>query len=945
MHCNDLYSIKFFMGDLNDLFESTISPSTSELATIELYERSNKPSFIVESINLLSDTSTSVPAATACSIFLKRLIEERWVEDLNSSVPFLNDDDKNIVRGAILEIILATPYASVRRQLVETSCIIGGHDYPSRWPNMVENMTGILQVLITTNDIKRMTVMVEIMEESFTKYRSPKTQRGAMFDREVDMAAESIAPIQLECMHMMVNHLASTDTDADFSVAVGYKFLNRWLDIFTDLIWYAAPIAYIDNMEEYVDLFVTMLKSDISPRAIVGPYEDDSRKFYSNKNRVLMLFKRMIFNRRVDFTPKIYIVFDHVFALLKDLASVDNDMVDNLVVTALGTLGEIVSAYDRVTNVTIDSYEFHRDLIVNVILPYTRLTPFDMNRLEFFPMDKVGETVMGDTSMTKRSGIKLLLRRMYGSTNWDTSFLPIMHEAIGQLLSGDNIYPLDLETALYLFVNTIFLEMGENQRFPTQQSMFNTVVIPYLEDRTDVEPTTESMYGILACFRYITTCRNLHLDTVVYCINNIIPDYLCDIEHVAISSGASLTLSKIFDFFIYDNVSLTENQISLDGILAQSLGHISTHAGFENKYVSELVMQSIRLYSVIGPVYHDVTWKTIASTLKESSVSIHSPEFSHHLFESISLGISMFTSSPTELLSVIGYVYPVLKGICSTTDHPYVPYCIQLFEQMLIATTDFNYTEMVEFITDPEMWKSSGTVEAMVPLVDVYLQRTSDASIVEPVLYIVDTILCPSFSMARYGFDILVIVLRIYDNTEYFKAAVKALDSVSRWDKDKIDRKVATAVGRLVATLWWHYPSENVLTGFESLYPGLTLKLIGNVLEGNLLCIISRKDRKLLTAGLSNLLVDPTFIEHFSTVWESLYFTVREIYEGRLIVDRDDTSRRGFVGQTREEEYLSQQDDYSKYSKLRFKTSSDGAFEVTLEQPERHVLLVTKHLT
>lgn len=84
----------------------------------------------------------------ACSVYLKNRIQRSWVvspeRPIADQTP-IPSKDRAAVRQAILPLLVSAPSRSIRTPLSEALRSLISHDFPERWPTLLEDTKRLLQ--------------------------------------------------------------------------------------------------------------------------------------------------------------------------------------------------------------------------------------------------------------------------------------------------------------------------------------------------------------------------------------------------------------------------------------------------------------------------------------------------------------------------------------------------------------------------------------------------------------------------------------------------------------------------------------------------------------------------------------------------------------------------------------------------------------------------------
>lgn len=101
----------------------------------------------VKRVHLSSLTNESSATRQACSVYLKNRVLKSYEIDASRQRPDqipIPKSDKEALKASILPLIVASPSKSVTVQLGSTLKTMISHDFPEKWPDLIDTAKTLL---------------------------------------------------------------------------------------------------------------------------------------------------------------------------------------------------------------------------------------------------------------------------------------------------------------------------------------------------------------------------------------------------------------------------------------------------------------------------------------------------------------------------------------------------------------------------------------------------------------------------------------------------------------------------------------------------------------------------------------------------------------------------------------------------------------------------------
>ncbi|KAJ0984569.1 hypothetical protein J5N97_002925 [Dioscorea zingiberensis] len=149
-------------------FQST-SPSDElrNAAVSSLTSVAHQPGFLVALLRLASDSSGDVTVPLAATLYFKNM--QRWCPILSIN-PLISLPEKDQIRSLMLQLMISSPFPSVRSLISEPFTFMVSHDFPQGWPSLVPEIASFLH---SSDDYRIINDALSVANTIFLMFRSP----------------------------------------------------------------------------------------------------------------------------------------------------------------------------------------------------------------------------------------------------------------------------------------------------------------------------------------------------------------------------------------------------------------------------------------------------------------------------------------------------------------------------------------------------------------------------------------------------------------------------------------------------------------------------------------------------------------------------------------------------------------------------------------------------
>lgn len=220
------------MKDIAETLKATLDPGMREPAEKHLDEIHKIIGFAPTILQCIMNEEVEMPVRQAGGIYMKNMVMQYWAErepiEVGDPVPFsIHENDKNTIRNNIVEATIQAP-EPIRVQLAVLIQHIVKHDYPGKWPGIVDKVMGFLMQNENTDAwLGALLVLYQLVKNY--EYKKPE-ERGPL-----NVAMQQMLPLlHSRCVQLL--------PDASEKSVLNQKQI---LKIFYALVQYFLPLDLI----------------------------------------------------------------------------------------------------------------------------------------------------------------------------------------------------------------------------------------------------------------------------------------------------------------------------------------------------------------------------------------------------------------------------------------------------------------------------------------------------------------------------------------------------------------------------------------------------------------------------------------------------------------------------------------------------------------------------
>lgn len=242
--------------------KGTIDPSLRLAAEGELNQSYKIINFAPTLLQIIVSEQVEFPVRQAAAIYLKNMVTQYW-QDREPAVgeiifPFnIHENDRQQIREHIIEGIIRCP-ESIRAQLTMCLRAIVRHDFPGRWPGVVDKLQMFLRAQNSSGWYGALLALYQLVKT----YEYRKAEERAPLLAAMELFLPRVQQLMAQLM----------PDSTIFSVLIQKQVLK----IFYSLVQYSLPLRLINTavMTQWMELLRQVMERDV-PAETLEVDEDD----------------------------------------------------------------------------------------------------------------------------------------------------------------------------------------------------------------------------------------------------------------------------------------------------------------------------------------------------------------------------------------------------------------------------------------------------------------------------------------------------------------------------------------------------------------------------------------------------------------------------------------------------------------------------------------------
>eukprot|EP01134_Creolimax_fragrantissima_P002887 CFRG2887T1 len=890
--------------------QATISPNKNVRKDAEksLDQASTVSNFSILLLQVISEDTNPKDVRVAAAVTFKNFVKTKW--EIDGTVNHITDADRKTIKHHIVDLMLNMP-SQLQAQLSEGVSLIGKHDFPDEWPELLPALVAKLD----NNDVNVINGVLRTAASLFNHYTYEFKSDKLWSEILVALTefAQPLTDITLKMISILPSHASDQTT-----LTTVFTLLQSSLEIFYSLNYQDLPEFFEDNMDTWMGIFHTLLtydnalvRSDSEDRP--GPLEQT--KFQVCEN--ISLYAVKYDEENVPFRKHLPMFVEDIWNLLSTTSAEAKN--DYLVSGSLSVLSAV--AKRPVTAQLFAQEGILKVICEKIIIPNMQLRESDVESYEDDPEEYIRRDIEGsDTETRRRAACDLVkaLRRHFEKevTAIFSSYVGVMLEQYAKDPANNwkaKDAAIFLVTSLTVTSSVSSVGATKINEFINILDFFSTAILPELQ-----QPDVNS-HPVLRSdgIKYITTFRNqLSKPVLLQCLPLVISHVMSN--SVVLHSYAANCIERIL--MIKDSSDPAANKKSLvtredvQPMLQAAITNLFAAMAMDNSGLNTYIMKTImRLINVgkqdVQPLLA-LIMERLVKKLEEVCANPTKPDFNHYLFESISASIRYMCGANRNAVGAFeDALFPIFSKIFTSDVNEFMTYVFQLMSQMLELRTSpipETYTAFFPHLMAVQQWEKSGNIPGLAKLMQTYISKTgasmtSTPEIIQSLLGIFQKLVA-SKANDHHGFGLLNAIIEFVP-LKGFSAYLKDIYKIifSRLQAAKTPKLVRSVIVTTSLIIGLHGPDVAV-NAIDQIQPNLFGMVISSLYLPGTQKLQTSRDRKTCAVGIIRLLTESeAMITTYDASYASLLTALLKLFE--MPKEREDEDDVGEVNFNTSSEY------------------------------------------
>ncbi|XP_075152341.1 chromosome segregation 1 [Haematobia irritans] len=704
--------------------QQTLSPDPNVRRPAEklLESTETQRNYAVLLLHLIDKADVEMTIRVAGSIAFKNYIKRNWAINEDSDTPDkIHANDRDSIKSLIVTLMLRSPPV-LQKQLSDAVSIIGKHDFPKKWPQLIDEMVA----KFATGDFNVINGVLQTAHSLFKRYRYEFKSQNLWEEIKLvlDRMAKPLTDLLLATMQLTKVHENNVE-----ALKVIYGSLVLVCKVFFSLNSQDLPEFFEDNMATWMKSFHELLTIDV-PCLHTGE-DEDAGVLEHLRSQICENIGMYAQKYDEEFAPYMETFVTAVWELLVKTGM--QTKYDALVSNALQFLSVVAerSHYRKI----FENPEILANICEKVVIPNLDFRQSDEELFEDSPEEYIRRDIEGSDIDTRRRAACDLVKTL--SQNFEAKIFGIFGQYLEILLGKYKENPAvnwrAKDTAIYLV--TSFASRGGTQKHGiTQASELVPLpqfcaqhIMPELERPNINElPVLKS-----AALKFVMVFRSLlGQHTLLTALPHLIRHLPA--ESVVVHSYAACSLERIFTMRDPSGALLIGPQhlapVAND-LLGGLFATLSLPGSSENEYVMKAIMRSFSSLQEHSMPFMAVALPRLTEILTMVAKNPSRPHFNHYLFETLSLAVKIVCKTEASAVSSFEEVlFPVFQCILQQDILEFMPYVFQMLSLLLEIREGSGpipepYWALFPCLLAPPLWDRSGNVTPLIRLLCAFIRQ------------------------------------------------------------------------------------------------------------------------------------------------------------------------------------------------------------------------------
>lgn len=671
-------------------------------------------------LSLLDSQSFADSTRIASAVTFKNFVKRNWKDD--EGMCLVAEDDRVAVRRSIVELMTRSP-EPVQRQLSDAISIIGRHDFPAQWPELLAHMT----TKFASGDFHVINGCLRTAQSIFERYRFEFKSNELWL--EIKYVLENFAK-PLTDLFLATIGCVEQHKDNAGAVKVLVSSLVLISEIFYLLNYQDLPEFFEDNMSTWMPRFLQLLQYD--NQLLQNQDEDEPGLLEQLRSQICDNITLYAQKYEEEFAEYLAGFVTAVWSLLTITGP--QAKYDLLVSNAIKFMSTVV---ERTQNAHLfQSEEILPSICEKVIVPNMEFRVSDEELFEDNADEYIRRDVLGSDIDTRRRAACDLVKSL--SRQFEQRITQVFAHYVQVMLTrcSENRAACWKSKDSAVFLVTSLAARGSTQKHGATQisslvnldDFYTAHILPELQDR-DL-----NQFPVLKAdaLKYVMVFRSqLNAALVLPSIPNLVS--LLRAPSVVVHSYAAMAIEKLLIVRSCSDQTPLVKGSDLAGVaneLFSNLLHCLTlPASQENEYVMKCIMRSCSCLQEAAIPHLATLLPRLTEIVQTAAKNPSKPHFNHFMFETLALSIRIVCQvNPAQVSTFESTLFPIFQHILQQDVQEFIPYVFQLLSLMLEVQSSVTepYQKLLPFLLAPALWQTSANVPPLVRFLCACVRRQPD---------------------------------------------------------------------------------------------------------------------------------------------------------------------------------------------------------------------------
>ncbi|XP_045455694.1 exportin-2 [Melitaea cinxia] len=709
------------LATLASYLQKTLSPDPNVRRPAEKFLEGveSNQNYGILLLHLIDNENADFIIRVTASITFKNYIKRNWpVEE--DGVDRMHASDRVTIKSLIVKLMLKSPEA-IQRQLSDAVSIIGKHDFPEKWPGLINEMVE----KFASGDFHLINGVLRTAHSLFKRYRYEfKSQK---LWEEIKHVLDNIAKPLTDLFVALID-LAQKHENNPQALTVIYNSLVLTCKVFYSLNYQDLPEFFEDNMPVWMPNLLNLLQKKVQ---CLETNDDNDKPGVMEDLRTEVCNCAALYALKYEeeFSPYAPSFVTAVWNVL--LSTNSKVRFDALVSNALTFLAKVAEK-NTYKNLFEDPATLS-SICEKVVIPNMELRESDIEVFEDNPEEYVSRDIEGSDVDTRRRAACDLVRTL--ALNYEDKMMSIFGQYVEVMLnkyteSGGTAW-IGKDTALFL-VTSLASRGGTQAAGVTKASPLVDLttfaanhVLPELQ-----RPNVNELPVLKAdAIKYIMTFRSLLPKELIITALPLLIQHITG-RGVVCTYGAC-AVEKLIAGGMVSRAALQPHAGALLAALLAALGRQDDPTD-HNEYVMKAVLRTLACLREDALPYLGEALPKLAGMLAVVSKNPCKPHFNHYLFESLSLAVQLVVkSNPAAITAFEDALFPIFQDILQNDIQEFMPYVFQMLSLLLELRGEGGggagggepemYAALLPCLVAPPLWERPANVRPLVRLLCAFV--------------------------------------------------------------------------------------------------------------------------------------------------------------------------------------------------------------------------------